>query len=246
MKESVRTISLFSYPPFTEGRFIKRINRFVCEVEIAEEKTTEKAHLPTTGRLAELLVEGAKLFLERHNSPERKTSLTLRLVEYQGVLIDLTAHYANRYAQAFWKKGLLNLPYSSSEAAIKAEWKYRHHRFDFLITPHNEKNPPLVVEVKSVNLVEKNQALFPDAPTVRGEKHLRNLTELTEKGYKTALLFMIMREDADCFRTHERKDPAFTRACREAKKKGVGIHAYRCRITKEKVYAIQEELPVLW
>ncbi len=232
--------ALAHYPKLLEGRFKKRINRFVSEVQVTGYNTPQNAHLPSTGRLAELLTTDAKVFLEHHQKSERKTAFSLRLVEYQGILIDLTAHYANPYTESLWEQSLLKLPYTPVNAIIKREWKYQNHRFDFLITPHKREKPPLVLEVKSVNLVIDNIAHFPDAPTSRGVNHLKTLIELGKNGYLCAVLFLVMREDAIRFKPHKLKDPTFAQACLKAQKNDVIFMAQKCAVRKEGIYPAGE------
>jgi sugar fermentation stimulation protein A len=100
-------------------------------------------------------------------------------------------------------------------------------RLDFLLYPENEKDKELWIEVKSVNLVEKDKGLFPDAPTSRGVKHLKELMALKQSGKRAAVIFMALREDAHCFSPHTKRDPEFSEALVKAHRIGVEVYAYR-------------------
>ncbi|MBF0275070.1 MAG: DNA/RNA nuclease SfsA [Nitrospinae bacterium] len=226
-------------PPLIEAIFIKRKNRFIAIIEYQGEN--HEAHLPSTGRMQELLFNGATVFLERHNDQKRKTKFTLRMVSHNNVLIDIYAAKANSYFRKIVEKGLSNL-FPTNKLTIKNEWAYENHKFDFLIATEKMQT---VVEVKSVNLVENNCALFPDAPTSRGSSHLRSLSQLAQNGYNCIVSFIVMRNDAENFSFHGEKDPEFYRSAIEAQQNGVKFCVFKLLFDRNSVQFCSE-IPIIW
>ncbi len=216
----------------TEGTFVHRDNRFVAKVAV--DGRTHKAHVPNTGRMSELLVPGAKVALSRHHEAHRKTNYTLWAVCYKGIWVCIAARLANDIAERVFTV-------TSGIGNIKREVSYGTSRFDFSYTRGNGN---IFCEVKSVNLVEKGCALFPDAPTSRGVKHLKELTAAIKAGYGARVLFVVQREDADHIRVNRKMDPLFDRALKEAAQAGVAIDGIACRATL-KTLEIKGTLPVI-
>ena len=123
---------------------------------------------------------------------------------------------------------------------MKTEPAFGNNRFDFELI-RGGKN--MYIEVKSVSLVEKGTALFPDAPTVRGRKHLLALAEATRQGYQATVVFVVTRRDASCFRPHEKQDPNFSGALQHATKQNVRVVAFKCKVKKDSM-SIDSEIPL--
>lgn len=224
------------YSKITEGRFISRANRFVATVEINGVPTT--VHVKNTGRCRELLVPGTTVYLAVSDNPARKTKHDLIAVNKNGLLINMDSQIPNDIA-AEWlpESGLF-----SPDAIIRREVTCGKSRFDFMIC-EGEKTSYL--EVKGVTLETNGVARFPDAPTERGAKHLRELTALAQQGIGAYVLFVIQMKQISELRPNDAMDPAFGTALREAAQAGVVIRAVDCVVTPESITADREVQIVL-
>lgn len=227
----------YSFGLLHEAKFGKRDNRFRAEVEFNGEKI--KAHVPNSGRMAELLTPGAKVWLRKAHNNLRKTPFDLVLVEKEGFLVCLNSHLANDLF-AIWLINEKLTPFINYTHYYR-EKNIGQSRIDFLL---DHSHHSCLVEIKSVNLVENGLAKFSDAPTERGTKHLEELITFKKQGQKAAVVFIIMREDATCFTTHDTMDPLFGQTLRKALQNGVQVYAYRCFVNEEGInYA--GEVPVM-
>lgn len=210
-----------------EGRFIKRLNRFEAVVEI--EGTQELVHVPNTGRLRELLTENATVIVRKFDNPSRKTKFGLLFVRKDGVWVSIdSANLPNKIVYEALKSNAFEQFINYAE--IRREVTMQNSRFDFgLFNGENE----YYIEVKGVTLVEDRQAFFPDAPTTRGTRHLEELTNIKLSGKGAGVIFIVQREDADIIRPNDRTDKQFGIALRKAKKSGVDLFAYVCKIDLE-------------
>lgn len=219
------------------GRFVARDNRFRVTVEVAGRHVW--AHLPNSGRLGELLVPGHRVVLVERPSPLRKTGYDLSLVEMEGRWVSVDARLPNDLVAEALRAGqlkpLVGYP------VVRREVVHDRSRFDFLLEA--EDRPPCLVEVKSITLVVDGLGCFPDAVTARGRRHLLELAEAVEAGYRAAALFCIQRDDAAGMRPHDESDPDFGRALRESARRGVEVYAYACRVEPGRV-EISHRLPV--
>lgn len=214
-----------------EGRFLRRQNRFRVLVEVASEPFP--AHLPNSGRLTELLTPGRPCRLAPQTLPHRRTPYDLLLMEYAGVLVSVDARLPGPLFAEAVREG--RLPPFSGFTRLEREVRYGGSRLDFrLYGP----NGPLWVETKSVTLVENGVALFPDAPTPRGQRHLRELMTLVEKGERAAVVFVVQRPDAESFAPHAQADPAFAALLAEAARAGVEVYAVRCMVQLDEIRII--------
>lgn len=197
------------------------------------------AHLPNSGRLTELLTDGAPAWLIPKHGAARRTEWDLALVEYGGRLVSVDARLPNDLVFAALRARripeLARYPHQRREAVVGAS------RFDFLLADGAER---CLVEVKSVTLVLDGCALFPDAPTARGSRHLRELAELARRREGAAVLFVVQRADAATFAANEAADPLFAALLRSAAGAGVLVRAYRCSVNWTEI-ALKDEIPVL-
>lgn len=216
-------ITLYVPGDFLMARFCQRLNRFVAKVEIDGEVAT--AHVPTSGRLGELLLPGVLVQVRRARSQNRKTAWDLMLVRTGDVWVSLDSRLPNYLVAQLLRED--KLPPFAGAIDIKPEFKFGDSRLDFAFT--DGEGQRVLLEVKSVTLVEEGVALFPDAPTLRGARHLRELARAMEEGYRAAVLFIIQREDAQGFAPNRRTDPDFALALKEAKAAGVEIYAWKCK-----------------
>ena len=222
------------YKNIVEARFLSRPNRFIAVVDIEGEKVT--VHVKNTGRCRELLTEGCTVYLERSDNPNRKTAYDLVAVKKGELLINMDSQVVNYAAGEWLSKGSL----FSESAVIKQEFTCGESRFDFYIEDGERK---AFLEVKGVTLEKDGTALFPDAPTERGVKHLRHLSRLCREGYEAYVLFVIQMKGVHSLYPNDEMHREFGDALRDAKKSGVKIIAADCMITPDSI-EIDTEIPV--
>ena len=218
-----------TYEHVAEATFLSRPNRFIARVLV--NGAEETVHVKNTGRCRELLVSGCTVYLARSDKAGRKTKYDLVAVEKerQGrapLRINMDSQAPND-AAGEW------LPTSglfSDGAVIRREVKFGDSRFDFYVEDGRRK---AFVEVKGVTLEENGVALFPDAPTERGVKHLRELCRAVEAGYEAYLLLVIQMKDIRLFRPNAATHPAFADSLRAAAEQGVQVLAMDCLVTPE-------------
>lgn len=224
------------YNNVVKGEFISRPNRFIAKVRIDGEEQT--VHVKNTGRCAELLVPGCECYLERAQSPARKTQYDLIAVNKAPVgIINMDSQVVNDAAHEWLLTGEL----FASEATVRREVRYGASRFDFYIeTPHCK----VFLEVKGVTLEKDGIAAFPDAPTLRGIKHLNELVSCVSDGYEAYVLFVIQMKGVHAFMPNDETHPAFGEALRAAERAGVHIIVRDCIVTPESI-CIADEVPII-
>lgn len=222
------------YKETEKAVFLKRPNRFIAEVEIQGKRET--VHVKNTGRCKELLIPGTEVILEKSGNPNRKTKYDLICVNKQGRLINMDSQIPNKAAEEWIKKGGL----FPEEVSIRPEKKYGNSRFDLYVESPVRR---AFVEVKGVTLEEDNVVRFPDAPTVRGIKHVEELIHCMEEGYEAYLLLVIQMKGVKKFMPNWETHPEFGQALAKAEKAGVKILARDCLVTEDTI-EIQEEVPV--
>ena len=205
------------------GRFLRRLNRFLAEVEI--DGKIERCHVKNTGRLRELLVPGANVLCEVHDDLARKTRYSMTMVWSDETLVSIDSQAPNAAAFRFVEGGGLGFV----PDILRREVRRGDSRFDLYYEAAGRRG---FVEVKGVTLLQEGVARFPDAPTERGAKHLRGLLQAVEEGYEAFVLFVIQREDARAFAPNEASDPNFCAVLREAAAGGVRVLAVRCCVTE--------------
>jgi sugar fermentation stimulation protein A len=224
------------------GELVQRDNRFRVQARVSGQVVA--AHLPNSGRLGELLVPGRRLWLTPA-PPEaragRKTLYDVTLVDYDGRLVSVDARLPPSLVAAAVSCG--RLASWQGYATIEREVTHGASRLDLRLDAHPQA-PPCWIEVKSVTLVEDGLALFPDAPTARGRRHLGELIDIVRTGERSAVVFVVQRDDPECFSPHPSADPAFAATLREASAAGVEVVAYRCRVTREGI-EITGSIPVV-
>ena len=223
------------YGKMVEARFLRRVNRFTAFVELNGQE--EMVHVKNTGRCKELLLEGARVFLEEADKEGRKTKYSLISVYKGDVLINMDSQAPNQMAAEALAEG--KIIEIGEVDFLKREVKYENSRFDLFYQKGDKKG---FIEVKGVTLEEDGVAKFPDAPTERGAKHLRELIKAKEEGYEAAVLFVIQMKGVQEFRPNEERDKTFTETLREASEAGVKILAYDCRVQVGKIYIDQKVL----
>ena len=223
------------YTNIVEATFINRPNRFIAYCELEGE--TVKCHVKNTGRCKELLIPGAKVFLYVSDNPERSTKYDLIAVMKGDRLINMDSQVPNDVAA----EGLRGIPMFSDVTEIRREFRYGNSRIDIMASDAENR---YLIEVKGVTLEKDGVAMFPDAPTERGAKHLRELISSKEDGYIPCVLFVIQMEGVIRFEPNRVTDPIFSDTLKEAKDSGVNVLAYTCRVTPDSL-VLSEPVEVL-
>ena len=215
------------------GIFQSRPNRFIAYVEL--NGAEEVCHVKNTGRCRELLVPGARVWCQKQDKPERKTKYDLIAVEKNGRIINMDSQAPNAAVKEWLAGGGLG-----NVSELKAESKWGTSRFDFSFIKDGRR---CFLEVKGVTLENDGVCAFPDAPTVRGARHLQELTELAEQGFGAFVLFVIQMADVCYLHPNDTTDPAFGSALRQAAQAGVQVLAMDCAVTEETM-TLRKPVPV--
>ena len=208
------------YDSIIEGKFLSRPNRFIAYVEINGKKET--VHVKNTGRCKELLISGARVLLESSSNPERKTKYDLVSVFKGNTLINMDSQAPNKVALEYIKR-------IYPEAKIKPEYTYGNSRFDIYVETEREK---ILIEVKGVTLENEMIAMFPDAPTERGVKHINELIKAKSDGYECIVFFVIQMKGIREFKPNYKTHKEFGVALENAEKSGVKILAFDSIVTE--------------
>lgn len=208
------------YGQVIEGIFLERINRFVAKIRVNGEEVL--CHVKNTGRCKELLIPGTRVWLLQESNPNRKTAYSLITVQKGDCLINLDSQAPNQVAYEWLGKKV-------KPDILLRERRYGNSRFDLYLEKAGRK---CYIEVKGVTLEENGVALFPDAPTLRGVKHVEELVACRKEGYDACILFVIQMKGVSQFRANVKTQKAFGDALKRAERAGVHIVAYDCVVTE--------------
>ncbi|MGA3296407.1 MAG: DNA/RNA nuclease SfsA [Candidatus Bathyarchaeia archaeon] len=219
--------------------YAERPNRFTV---IAHHNSSRvRCYFPNPGRMNELLIPGAEMALDgidRFSNHTRKTTYEVIAVRLGKRWISIDSRIPNKLvAEALRNKQLKEF---QSYTQIKQEAFFGKNRFDFLLESPNQS---CWLEVKSCTLVVNGVAIFPDAPTARGSRHLRGLTEAKKRGYRACIMFVIQREDAKLLTPNLQTDPVFCDSLRAARRSGVEVYAKRCKFSNFNL-TLDDNVPV--
>lgn len=210
------------YRDVVRGRFLSRPNRFIALVELDGAETV--CHVKNTGRCRELLIPGVWVYLTPGTAPGRKTAYDLIAVEKGSRLINMDAQAPNRVFGEFART------FDPQALSVRPEYRFGASRLDFCLECPDGLH---LVEVKGVTLEEGGHARFPDAPTERGVKHLRELISAVEQGHRATAFFLIQMANVTDFAPNDDTHPAFGATLRRAAAAGVQLAAYDCRVTPD-------------
>jgi len=223
------------YANVISGRFLSRPNRFIAVVQTASGQ--QICHVKNTGRCRELLVPGTLVYLAKAENPNRKTAYDLIAVDKDGLLINMDAQAPNQVFSEWAASGSF-LP---DMISLRPEVPFGASRIDFsLETPHGQH----LVEVKGVTLEENRHTRFPDAPTLRGVKHIQELMRAVELGLSATLFFVVQMENVLDVTPNDGTHPAFGTALRQAAAAGVHVRAFDCSVKPDNI-SICREIPVI-
>lgn len=232
-KITVWEVTRVIYTDVTEGRFVSRPNRFIAHVDIDGRR--EVCHVKNTGQCRELLVPDARVWLQKNDSPTRRTKYDLIAVQKGELLINMDSQAPNRvFGEYLEAGGIFGRP-----DLIRPETVFGSSRFDFYVEAGQRR---AFCEVKGVTLEENGVARFPDAPTERGRKHLRELIRCVEAGFEAWAVFVAQMSGMRYFEPNAVTDPDFAAALSEAVAAGVNLLVLECRVTPESL-EIAGEIP---
>ena len=224
------------YERIEVGTFLERPNRFLAYVEIAGQK--QVVHVKNTGRCAELLKPRATVYVQKADNPKRKTQWDLIGVKKGKRMINMDSQIPNKVVEEWIREGNL----FPDATLIRPETTYGTSRFDLYVEAGERK---IFIEVKGVTLETDGVVKFPDAPTERGVKHLKELCSAVKDGYEAYVFFVIQMKGVKYFTPNMETHAAFGDALRHAKEQGVRILAYDCNVTKDSI-EIGKEVPVVF
>jgi sugar fermentation stimulation protein A len=218
-----------------EGTFLSRPNRFAAWVDVNGSHTL--VHVPNSGRMRELLQKGTRVLLAPVDRPGRKTGYDLSLVDMGQTLVSPDSRVPPILVEEAFARG--ELGQFSQYTSSRREVTFLHSRLDMVLS----NGGLCYAEMKSVTLVEDETALFPDAPTSRGTRHIEALAQAKALGHRAAVVFVVQREDAESFAPNDGADPVFGKALRRAHAAGVEVYAHICRVSEQEVI-LSKQLPV--
>lgn len=225
--------------PLVPARLIKRYKRFLADVTL-ENGETVTAHSVNTGAMTGVLDAGNRVWLSESDNPARKLKYTWEIVEAEGTLIGINTGMTNRLAEEAIRTGVI--PELAGYSTIRREVRYgANSRIDLLL--EHDSKPDCYVEVKNVHMKRGDAALFPDAVTARGAKHMEELALLAQAGIRAVVLFVVQRDDCAVFCPAEDIDPHYAAALRHAAAKGVEALCYCCYVAADEI-RIHRALPV--
>jgi len=227
---------------FEFAAFLTRPNRYLAYVRLENTREEVACHVPDPGRLKELLIPEAQVLVRHEKGAKRKTSFTVVGVKKGEIWVNIESVFTNRIFREEYK----NIPSLEGYEIIRSEYTFGNSRIDFLMK-NTHSNKEVLLEVKGVSLVKDGHALFPDSPTARGIKHVKELEQAVKKGCESIIVFIVRREDAVKFSPHEEIDPTFTKQLKSAVENGVKMIAVSCKYDplKSKEIRIQEEIPLV-
>jgi sugar fermentation stimulation protein A len=225
------------FPKLIQGTLVKRYKRFLADVELADGSVVT-AHCPNTGAMTGCAEPGWQVWLSPSTNPKRKLAYTWEVVKTsQGHWIGINTHKANAIVKEALAGG--QIPELLGYAQHKAEVKFgaENSRVDFLLSGDNKVD--CYLEVKSVTLLQNEQGYFPDAITLRGQKHLRELSSIVTQGKRAVLLFCVQHTGIQSVSVADQIDPNYAAELKSAMENGVEVLCYSCFISEEKIFINQ-------
>ncbi len=224
--------------PLIEGTLLRRYKRFLTDVELLDGRIIT-AHTPNTGSMKQCAVPGYKVLVSQTDNPKRKLPYTLELIRVGEHWVDTHTQRTNRVVEEALRNGWIA---GLSGYQVTPEFSIGSSRIDFMLESSEQK---VLVEVKNVTLCSSEQvASFPDAVTTRGQKHLKELLEACQQGYRSVIFFLVQRQEATVFSPADEIDPEYGRILREVVRSGVEAMAYKTIVT-DKENRIDCAIPVI-
>ena len=225
--------------PLYRGKLIRRYKRFLADIELTSGEVVT-AHSANTGSMRGCSTPGSMVLLSRSDNPKRKLKYTWELIEVNHRWICINTAVPNRLVEEAVEND--HIPSLQGYSQIRREVRYAENsRIDLLL---ERPGAHCYVEVKNVTLMENGTALFPDAVTTRGQKHLRDLMQMVDEGHRSIIFFVVNRSDTSRFSPADDIDPVYGKLLREAVAHGVEALAYQTRIDPPEII-LSEKLPVM-
>lgn len=222
-----------------KGKLIKRYKRFMADVEL-ENGDVVTAHCANSGSMLSVKEAGSTVWLSPSNNPKRKLKYTWEIIEVDGQNVGINTSHPNKIVEEAILDGLV--PELSGYATLRREVKYgQNSRIDILL--EDDAKPTCYVEVKNVTLRRGDNADFPDAVTTRGAKHLRELGDMVEQGYRAVMFYLVQRPDCKIMDIARDIDPTYDAELKTAIKRGVEVICYQCRVETDEIN-VDSPLPV--
>ncbi|MFO1519668.1 MAG: DNA/RNA nuclease SfsA [bacterium] len=222
--------------PLLQGTLLQRYKRFLADVKLPGGEVVT-AHTANSGSMKGLIAPGNPVWLSFHDVPTRKLKYSWEIVQVGETLVGINTSWPNYLVEEGVRSGVLSELQGYAE--IRREVKYgKNSRVDLLLS--NGEREKCYVEVKNVTLLEGGKALFPDAVSKRGQKHLMELAEMVKQGRRAALCYVLQRGDASVVAPADSIDPEYGKLLRRVVKEGVEVLAYRARVTPEEIVLHQK------
>jgi sugar fermentation stimulation protein A len=223
--------------PLVHGILIKRYKRFLADIKL-DDGSEVVAHCTNSGSMKSCLENGAEVYLTQVTDPKRRTKFTWEMIKINGDWVGINTGNPNKLAFEAISAGII--PELSGYTNVMREVVFGDSRFDIFAENETEK---CFVEVKNVTLKEGNYALFPDAVTTRGQKHLKTLMEVKTRGMRAVMLYIVQRTDVEIFAPAKEIDPEYAKALKLAVVAGVEVIVIQVEVMPEGIY-IKKKLPV--
>lgn len=211
------------------GTLIKRYKRFLADIKL-DNGTEVVAHCTNSGSMKSCLENGAEVYLSPVNDPKRKTKFTWEMIKINGDWVGINTGNPNKLAFEAISSNMM--PGLEGYTTVKREVKFGDSRFDVFAENKNEK---CFIEVKNVTMKEGKYALFPDAVTTRGQKHLKTLVEVKKQGMRAVMLYIVQRSDVQVFAPAREIDAAYSQALKLAVEEGVEVIPVKAKVTPETI-----------
>ena len=225
-----------------EGKLVKRYKRFLADVDLGDGKLVT-AHTPNTGSMQGCSIPGSRVWLRNSGNPNRKYPLSWELVEaLPDVIVGINTGLPNKLVREAIENGVIQELHGYNLIRSEVPYGIENSRIDLLL--QDEQAKLCYVEIKNVTLVESDTALFPDAVSKRGSKHLRELIEMRKQGHRSVIFYCVQRKDANQVRPADNIDPEYGQTLRLAIDAGVEAFAYRAVVNEIEIY-LADRIPVL-
>ena len=243
--------------PLIQGRLIRRYKRFLADVELAGGPRAGQvvtAHCANSGSMLSVNEPGAEVWLSPARNPDRKLKYTWEMIRVGRSLVGINTSLPNGLVAEAIEKG--KIPELAGYGSLRREVKYgENSRIDLLLENGNRhggggaKNGKCYVEVKNVtmkrDLAKDAPAEFPDAVTTRGAKHLRELSAMVREGHRAVMFYLVQRADSRSFAIAGDIDPAYAEGLEKARKSGVEVLGYRCRLSRREI-VVRDPIPLVF
>lgn len=232
---------MITYPNVHLAHFIDRPNRFIAECRLQETGEMVTVHVKNTGRCKELFHPEVQVALSYQPSPKRKTDYDLIAVKKGSAWFNIDSQVPNALAAKGIEDGTIGLPGLKGEIiSVKREKRFAQSQFDILVETNTGNQA--FVEVKGMTLENHTIGAFPDAPTLRGLKHVTELIDAMKEGYQSYVLFVVQFEKVELATIHTNMQPALAQMILSGQKQGLSVIAYNCSVTPDTI-AIEHQVP---